>query len=204
MVFDSIIFDLDGTLWDSAGVVSGAWSEVLADYGISISVDDVKKVMGLQFQQIRRILIPQIPEEESIQIMNRCCQYECEKIREAGGNLFPGVLNTLGTLAMETPLFIVSNCQEGYIEAFLDFYGIRSNFQDYQFAGTVGRSKGENIKLITGRNGLKRPAYVGDTQTDADAAAEAGIPFIYAAYGFGSVKAYDMKIERINDLLEII
>ena len=113
-------------------------------------------------------------------------------------------MQVLKELAGRFPLYIVSNCQKGYIESFLDGNGTRHLFQDWECPGVTGLSKGENISLIIGRNGLRRPAYVGDTQGDADGARQAGIPFIYAAYGFGSVDGYDEKIDSIGDLITLI
>ncbi len=54
------------------------------------------------------------------------------------------------------------------------------------------------------RNQLKSPIYVGDTQKDLEAANFAKIPFAFASYGFGDVVAYDYRIDKIEDLLEIV
>ena len=60
--------------------------------------------------------------------------------------------------------------------------------RDFECIGRTGKPKSENIRLIIERNGLKAPVYVGDTQWDFDAATAAGVPFIFAAYGFGHVE----------------
>ena len=56
------------------------------------------------------------------------------------------------------------------------------------------------------RNGLKNPVYVGDTSGDAKSAKDAGIDFIYAAYGFGEVSddSYVAKIESFAELSAIL
>ena len=66
------------------------------------------------------------------------------------------------------------------------------------------RPKGENIRLVMERNGLAHSIYVGDTQGDRDAAQLAGIPFIYARYGFGEVDGYDHAIDSLLELPELI
>ncbi|MNW70116.1 hypothetical protein D3C74_493110 [compost metagenome] len=53
------------------------------------------------------------------------------------------------------------------------------------------------------RNNLANPVYVGDTEGDQSAAAFAGIPFVFASYGFGAVSCPDYTINRLNDLLEL-
>ena len=50
------------------------------------------------------------------------------------------------------------------------------------------------------RHGLKRPLYIGDTQGDYNAAVKAGVPFLHAAYGFGSVDAPVPAVERFADI----
>lgn len=53
------------------------------------------------------------------------------------------------------------------------------------------------------RNKLKSPVYVGDTQGDFQAAQYAGIPFVYASYGFGEVEAPDYTIGTFQELKEL-
>ena len=50
------------------------------------------------------------------------------------------------------------------------------------------------------RNGVTKAVYVGDTQGDADAAAKAGVPFIFTEYGFGSVKDAAARIASLPEL----
>ena len=77
-------------------------------------------------------------------------------------------------------------------------------FCDYEEWGRTGKAKSENIRLVMERNHCKKGVYVGDTQKDKDAATDAGIAFIWAAYGFGTVDQYDGKIEHFPDLQEVL
>ena len=99
-------------------------------------------------------------------------------------------------------LFIVSNCQCGYIELFLEKNRLESLITDFECFGNTGMSKGENIRLLLERNGLKpqQTVYVGDTQGDYEATVEAGIPFILAAYGFGKVPQAKASIAHMEEL----
>ena len=60
--------------------------------------------------------------------------------------------------------------------------------------------KGQNISLLMERNGIKSAVYVGDTEGDEKAARFAGIPFIWASYGFGKAKKPDGVIDDICEL----
>ena len=73
-----------------------------------------------------------------------------------------------------------------------------------ELAGRTGLDKGENIRLVMARNGVRRAVYVGDTQGDADAAKKAGVPLIFAAYGFGRVADAEYVIQEISELPSIL
>lgn len=132
--------------------------------------------------------------------MAECVKEEELYIRKHGGNLYPKLEETLNELSQNYKLFIVSNCQEGYIEAFLEYHKMSKYFLDTENAGKTKKSKGENIKLIIERNNLDKAIYVGDTQGDYEATMLAGIPFIHAKYGFGQIKE---KTHFINELSQL-
>ncbi|WP_138416598.1 HAD family hydrolase [Aquibacillus sediminis] len=203
---DSVIFDLDGTLWDSRQAVADAWNHVLKQKQINkqISVDDLQKTMGLPFDEVAMKLLPNIDQQKREQILEKCGELENGYLRKQGGKLYPQVEKVLETLSEKYKLFIVSNCQDGYIEAFFAYHQLGSYFIDYEHPGRTGLSKGENIQLVIDRNQLTNPIYVGDTDGDQKAATFAGIPFVYAKYGFGEVKQYDYVIDQFNALPEII
>ena len=207
MKFDSIIFDLDGTLWDSTVEVAKTWSTIIAKYNLSrkeVTVEDLKPCMGKLLDEIARILLPDLDEEMQMKIINECCKYENEYLRDYGATLYDKLEETLEKLAKDYKLFIVSNCQDGYIESFFNSHGLEKYFIDYECPGRTGLPKAENIKLVVERNNLKNPVYVGDTQGDANAAKAANVPFIYAKYGFGDVEEFEDKIESFEELLKII
>lgn len=203
---DSIIFDLDGTLWDSRGTVLVAWNKVIKKQEIEreLTAEDFKQTMGLQVPEIGQKLFPELAEDKRSQLLKESCDLECDLLRKQGGTLYDNVEKVLKVLSQRYKLFIVSNCQEGYIEAFFDYHQLGEYFLDYENPGRTGLSKGENIKLIMERNHLASPVYVGDTEGDRKGAAVAGIPFVYARYGFGQVEQFDYAIDHFAELLDIV
>lgn len=203
---DSIIFDLDGTLWDSRETVLVAWNEILKNddqIEKELTSEDFKATMGLQMHEIEKILFPDMEEKHRTQLSNKCCEAERVLLEQKGGQLYEQLEEVLESLSQKYKLFIVSNCQEGYIEAFYKYHQLEKHFIDYENPGRTGLSKGENIKLIMERNKLESPVYVGDTLGDQQAAKAAGIPFVYASYGFGEVEEYDYIIHSLRDLQTI-
>ncbi len=203
---DAIIFDMDGTLWDSSDVVSASWNKVInecPDVKEPVSAEHVKSLMGMQLSQIGKNLFPYLESDKQRKLMSDCCIYENEVLRKQGGKLYSGLEDTLKDLVKRTKLFIVSNCQSGYIEAFLEYHKLSKYFIDFECAGKGGKSKGDNIIEIIRRNNIKSAYYVGDTQIDYEATRKACIPFIYASYGFGEVHGYEYKIDDIADLAKM-
>ncbi|WP_173918684.1 HAD family hydrolase [Halobacillus sp. Marseille-Q1614] len=202
---DSIIFDLDGTIWDPIDTVVSAWnSHIESNRELKkLTRSDFEKTMGLQMHEIGRRLFPDLREKERETLINDCCDIEEAYIKKQGGQLYPKVEDVLKELSKRYKLFIVSNCQDGYIEAFYEAHNLDTHFIDYENPGRTGLSKGENINLIMKRNNLSDPVYVGDTEGDLKAARHAGIPFVYAKYGFGKASEYDEVVEQFSDLLKL-
>lgn len=200
---DSIIFDLDGTLWDASKTATKALNETLRQFGNHNNVLDEKTIRsfsGLKIKIIFEKYFDFIQEQDHEEFIELYQTNEKDLMKVFGGDLFPHVKKTLAALSREYKLFIVSNCLTGYIENFIGFHKLQNLFADFESSGNTGLPKSENIKLITGRNNLKNSIYVGDTQWDYEAAQKAKVPFIYAAYGFGQVNNPDQKI---NDILEL-
>lgn len=202
---DSIIFDLDGTLWNPLDVSVAVWNRVLADNGVdeTLTKDDLRGIMGLQADQVGEKLFPHLSKEQCEKLTEESSQLECEYLRKQGGKLYGGVEHVLERLSQKYNLYIVSNCQEGYIESFYEYHTLDKHFSDFENPGRTGLSKGENIQLIMERNDVAKAVYVGDTKGDHEAAKMAGIPFVYAAYGFGDVDEYDYKLEEFEELLAL-
>ncbi|MBT2581209.1 HAD hydrolase-like protein [Planococcus sp. ISL-109] len=148
-------------------------------------------------------LFPHLPEQQYLELTKQLSVVKYERLSREGGKLYDGVEAVLEKLAQKYNLYIVSNCQEGYIESFYAYHKLDKYFLDFENPGRTGLFKGENIKLIMERNQLEDAVYVGDTAGDQQAAGVAGIPFVYAAYGFGDVDGFDYSIRRFEELLEL-
>lgn len=199
---DSIIFDLDGTLWDASSTSAMAWSKTGANLGINVAIDksSIQKVSGLPFDKCIDVLFgshaQKIPDLK-LQL-DKAEQYE---VLHRGGRFYDGMLNGLRELSGEYKLFLVSNCQDWYLNAFFEHSGLRDVFQDSICFGQTNRPKSENIKEIVKRNGLKKAVYVGDTHWDQEAAFYARVKFIFVRFGFGTVQVSCPSVGSIAELV---
>ena len=202
-----IIFDMDGTLWDSAKAVADSWTEVVArEYTPErvITEEEIKSVMGLTMDKLAARIFPELPEEKRLQLLEVCGGEENEYLRTHGAIVYPQVEETFQKLKEKYHLYIVSNCQSGYIEAFLEYYGYGKYIEDTECYGNNGLVKGENIRKVAERNHLTKAVYVGDIQGDYDASMQAGVEFIHAGYGFGTVDANVPEIAAFAELPEVV
>ena len=205
---DSIIFDVDGTLWDSTEIVAIGYNRALETYtDLPIRVDGARlmTLFGKPMDQIFAELLPELLREQQHFISEKCVILEEEELEKADPAplLYPGIEEMFQKLSKKLPLFIVSNCQCGYIEQFLRKNHFESYITDHLCFGQTGTSKGQTILRLMKENNLKNPVYVGDTQGDANACREAGIPFILADYGFGNVPDPDARIQKPLDLISM-
>lgn len=205
-MFDGIIFDVDGTIWDSTPVVEKAWNAALEEAGYEerVTADRLKGLFGLPMDDIIADILPQADAKERADFAPFCFKNEHDYLAETGGIVYDGVKELLETLSKTNKVFIVSNCQAGYIELMMDKTGFTPYVIDHLCPGDTDKLKADNIKIICERHNLSNPLYVGDTQMDANACKEAGVPIAFAAYGFGKVKEPDYVINTPLELLEIV
>ncbi|MGN8886023.1 HAD family hydrolase [Blautia sp. HCP28S3_G10] len=200
---DSIIFDVDGTLWNSTEITARAWTEYLQEtehMNITITSDQLVSMFGQPLPDIASQIFPERTKAEQLRLIDECCQAEHRALLKKCAPLYPELEKTLSILSSRYPLYIVSNSQAGYIEVFLETTGFGKYFRDHLCNGDNGLDKGSNISLIASRNNLKDPVYVGDTYGDFLACRQADVPFVFASYGFGKVPEPDAIIASPIDL----
>lgn len=203
---DSIIFDVDGTIWDSTQSVADSWNKAIREHSdLDLTLDPVSlsRVFGKTMTEIADAFFPALDTEARMKLLDACYAEENRYLEDHPGLLYDGVAGTIRNLSLRYPLYIVSNCQCGYIEVMLKTSGLAPYIKDHLCFGETLRPKGETIRMLMEKNGLKSPVYVGDTQGDADACKTAGIPFIFAEYGFGDVPDAATRIQRFSDLEKI-
>ena len=90
--FDSIIFDLDGTLWDSSANVALAWQAGIneVDYVTELmTVEKVRSITGLAYNVIFDTLFGYLTPEQRNELMEICARHELDILYTKGGDLYP-------------------------------------------------------------------------------------------------------------------
>ena len=208
MKYESLIFDIDGTLWDSRALVAEGYNIQLRSEGLEHLCTDaeaLRPLFGKVMTEIADALFDSIPLPERYALMDRCMDTENRYLFEHADHIgYPKVKETMEALAKNHRLFIVSNSQCGYPELCMEKLSIGQLISGYLCFGDTGTCKGETIKTLMTRHGVKNACYIGDTQGDYEAAVIAGIPFIWCAYGFGVPDGYAIRVDSFEELKDVL
>ena len=208
MKYESVIFDIDGTLWDSRALIAEGYNIQLRKEGLhhlQTNADVLLRLFGKTMSDIADNLFPEFAPEERYALMDRCIESEdaylnahpCDTIA------YPDVKPTMEELAKSHRLFIVSNGQKGYPQLVARKLKVDHLISGYLCYGDTGTEKGETIRILMKDHNITDAVYVGDTQGDYEATVAAGVDFIWADYGFGKPEAYNAMIHSFKELLDL-
>ncbi len=207
MNYESLIFDIDGTLWDSRALVAEGYNIQLKAEGLEhlcVTAEDLKPLFGKVMTEIADVVLASIDPKDRYDLMARCMETENKYLFENECRIgYPGVTETVAELAKHYRLFIVSNSQCGYPELCMDKLGLTPFIEGHLCFGDTGTSKGKTIRTLMEKHNIQSCAYIGDTQGDYEATVEADVPFLWAAYGFGTPEGYAGKIDSFEELLTL-
>ena len=207
MRYESLIFDIDGTLWDSRALVAEGYNLQLHDEGLDdyfVDAQRLRPLFGKVMTAIADELFPHLPPEKRYGLMERCMERENRYLAENECRIgYEGIKQTLEYLSQTHRLFIVSNSQQGYPELCIRKLGLEKLISGHLCFGDTGTTKGQTIKALMERHGIHSAIYIGDTQGDYEATLEAGIPFLWADYGFDTPAGFDLRIHAPRDLMKL-
>ena len=207
MNYESLIFDIDGTLWDSRQLVAEGYNIQLEKEGLqhlAVTAEDLRPLFGKVMTEIADTILASIDPSERYELMERCMKTENDYLFANECRIgYPKVKETLEALSKKYRLFIVSNSQCCYPELCIEKLGLTDYIEGHMCFGDTGTSKGQTILTLIRKHNIGSCIYIGDTQGDLEACQEAGIPFIFCAYGLGNAESYDAKIDSIEELLNM-
>ena len=207
MNYESLIFDIDGTLWDSRALVAEGYNIQLKAEGLEhlfVDAEILRSLFGKVMTEIADVLLKTIPVEERYSLMERCMKTENEYLYRNPCDIgYPKVKETLAKLAETHRLFIVSNSQCGYPDLCIEKMGLGDYISGHLCFGDTGTSKGKTIRTLMEKYNIESCVYIGDTQGDYEATVEAGVPFIWCAFGFGEPEGYTARVDAFEELLNL-
>lgn len=208
----SILFDMDGTLFQTESVALPAFHhafDMLFEKGLyqgeRPSDERMLKQLGKTLDELWRTLLPGTDFEVHQLADEWMFQHEYESIISKKGSLFPGaeeviqMLNQKGYL-----LFITSNGREDYVQAILDSFQLTPYFTDLYTAGRFKtKSKVDLVRMLLQTYPTEQGVMVGDRRSDVEAGKENGLKVIGCKFGFADPDELDHADYVITSLQEI-
>ncbi len=183
-----IIFDLDGTLFDTSTTIVPAVMQTLQEFNLpQISEEEICYGIGQPSAQFySSISTNQAPEDIS-GLRERIRYYERKYLSEQG-QLYSGVKELLMNLkTSDNKLVICSTGSVEYINLVIELMGVKEYF-DLIKSSQGNNTKGNLIREVLTEFAADFAIVIGDRDTDFLAAQENGLPFIGAKYGFGQAE----------------
>lgn len=176
----NIIFDLDGTLFQTQPCIINAVNKFFSNNGLEpIEVDSILQNIGKRSNDFLSSILP--PNINVKDVYEEFSMYEKEEISK-NGQLFDGIVALLDYLKTnEHHLYLCSNGSDEYINLVLEKSKIKQYFE--KIISTKFISKKDTVKELINKNDLF--IMIGDTIYDIDAAIENNIPVIGVSYGYG-------------------
>ena len=204
----TVVFDLDGTLVDTAPDLVNALNFVLEREGLSpIPLHSGRKMIGAG---VRRMLECGLEREGRAAAADEVTRLTADFIDHYAAHIadesrpFEGLEGALDDLAARGYRFAVcTNKLEWLSKRLLDQLGLSGRFSAICGADTFGVSKPDPafLRQTIARAGgqLSSAIMVGDAGPDIGVARRAGIPVIGVGFGYTEVPIVDLKPDRLVD-----
>lgn len=206
-----IVFDLDGTLIDSAADIQGIANEVLSGSGAApISLDETRSFIGegIQVFVARMRAARGIPDGEQNRMLKEVIARYDDAVTLT--EMFPGVERALSSLAATHRLGICTNKLYRPCMAVLRHLGIDGYFSSvWGGDNPLGRKPDPApLQAVFEELGDGPMVYVGDSEIDAETAERAGVPFLLFTEGYRKTAVQNIRhsvsFSDFGDLVALI
>lgn len=200
-----LIFDMDGTLWDTSETTLKSANQIASKYNLKpFTMQTINNGMGLSFKENVVNYFSYLDKDTGSKYLQELCDNTINLIDEEGTHIYDGVIDVIKELSKLYPLAIVTNNNNEYVELFFKVSGLQDYFVDYLGAATYNVSKAQAITIIMNRNNESNSYYIGDIKKDKDSAREAKCTFIHARYGFEPTLESKNHIDSIKELPKVL
>lgn len=195
-----IVFDLDGTLWNTEEAYIDTYRRISKDFPFCNATDDeVRACLGQKLEEVVKRLFSGF--EDKKQIAQLSVQYVIEYCLRNPHFYSDNLVDIFKTLSKKYNLYIISNCPRDFLDSFLTVSKISEYLVD-TFSITEG-AKNEHLRKIT-KNYTERILFVGDSQYDYDEIENhSSVHFCFAKYGYLDCEKYEYYINSLDEIVKL-
>jgi phosphoglycolate phosphatase len=208
----TLLFDLDGTLVDSAGDLAGSLDTLMQEKGKApVGIETGRQLIGHGIANLVRSALKlrgaRDGEEDSPADLKRFMEIYGSRLTQTT-RPYPHVLETLEELAADGwRMAVCTNKRELFAKAIVDDLGMTSFFSVVSGPDTFGAGKPDPRHLLEAAKaagGITPVLFVGDSEVDVAAAKAAHIPVIALTYGYSKIPlaslAPDALVDHFNQI----
>jgi len=201
------VFDLDGTLYDTASSFLPTMNQVYREYAVEVPEDStLLSMVGDPFPSFVQWLLTQGFAADAATLAARIAELEIASI-PVRGRLYPEVKETLQALrARGIRIALCTNADRHYTGTILDAFALSPLFDGVSTHPGGSGTKTERLHDLIESNGCPRCVMIGDRYHDVEAGRANGCTVVGAAYGLpkpGELDDADVVIERFSQLVPL-
>jgi phosphoglycolate phosphatase len=199
--YDLLVFDLDGTLADTADDIAGALQRVQARLGLPVATRE--KVVAAIGSGVRKLIERTAPPPAEPILEAFLAEYGEHLLDRT--RLYPGVAETLARLPVRK--IILSNKPEAMSRRMAAALGIAGHFEAVYGGDSFPERKPDPAAFRRAVGDARRVLMVGDSGTDVQAARNGGAEICVVTYGYfkpGELDGADFRIDRFDQLPDLV
>lgn len=211
----TIIFDYDGTLYNSAKNYSDAFRHVyrqmIAEGAAperEFSDEEITRWLGYSAQDMWETFMPGLPKQQQLYYSKEIGGFMSDRIRRGEAELYEGAAETLEYLKNKGYILLyLSNCGPDYMNIHAECFGLRNYFSHMYCTGDYGFKPKHEIFHVIKEAYPKKYLMVGDRFHDMEVGRYHDVYTAGCTYGFGTVselEGADITLENIRQLQQLL
>lgn len=211
----SVIFDMDGTLFQTDMILELSLDDAFEKlrslnlWSGATPVEQYREIMGVPLSTVWKVLLPKHSMDVRQQTDAYFLERLIENIRLGKGELYPNVKEAFEYLTVnDYSIYIASNGLTAYLQAIVDYYRLDCWITEtFSIQQIDTLDKGDLVRTIIEKYGIKNGAVVGDRLSDIKAAKDNGLLAIGCNFDFAQEEELaqaDFVIDDLNELKTVL